>query len=353
MARDQLAGNLCQEAIDTFSIFGSKSLAAASLGIPTSTFKSRLEAAQSRGYKTSRKAIEQKTATEDELKAEITRLQAQLEVGKIHVERPPVIIKPHYSVRTDSGSKEKIRICAIGDAHDSPKIPDKSRFEWIGQHIKATKPDIVVQIGDFATMDSLNTHESNETFAGKLKPTFMQDMVSFIDALDAMDIDGPERHCTLGNHERRAFLFENQHPESYGMMQFEIEQAFQRFGWGYSPYGFIQKYGNVGFVHCAINRLGKSYGGKNAEQTISNDVLHDLVIGHSHTGRKHRAPKIGDNNHVTVLNLGCALPNGYIENYAKHALTGWTFGIYDLTIQHGSIQADSFIPMAELEERYG
>jgi hypothetical protein len=66
-----------------------------------------------------------------------------------------------------------------------------------------------------------------------------------------------------------------------------------------------------------------------------------------------RVPKIGDDNNLAVLNLGCALPDGFIESYARHSSTGWSFGIYDLTIQHGSLQSESFIPMAELGSLYG
>jgi len=40
------------------------------------------------------------------------------------------------------------KVCVIPDAHDGPNIP-KDRFRWIGKHIKKTKPNHVVQIGDF------------------------------------------------------------------------------------------------------------------------------------------------------------------------------------------------------------
>ena len=47
------------------------------------------------------------------------------------------------------------KVLVIGDTHDSPDIP-KDRFYWIGKHIKNTKPDYVVQIGDFGSFDSLS-----------------------------------------------------------------------------------------------------------------------------------------------------------------------------------------------------
>ena len=47
-----------------------------------------------------------------------------------------------------------IKVVVIGDTHDSPDIPDKSRFGWFSKHIKKFKLDYVVQIGDFISLDS-------------------------------------------------------------------------------------------------------------------------------------------------------------------------------------------------------
>lgn len=277
------------------------------------------------------------------LRTENERLKAELAKA----------VRPHFTVRQDyKASSSKIRSIWIGDAHDAPGLP-KDRFRWIGRYVKRSKPDMLGQIGDFATLDSLNTHIPNENYSGKAKPTFITDMVSFNEALSEMDLpDGLERHCTLGNHERRLYLFEERAPEAYGMMQCEMQKVFERHKWTFSPYGQITYYGGVGFVHAALNRLGKTYGGKTAEQTIANDSVHDLVIGHSHVERRIRAPKLGGNNAVQIINLGCALPEGHVEEYAHHSLTGWSYGIADITIQHGRIQSYSFVTMAELEDRY-
>ncbi len=281
----------------------------------------------------------------------VERLRSELDQTRADLAKAT---KPHFTIRQDNaGRSSKIRLVCIGDAHDSPAIPDKSRFEWIGKYINATKPDVVVQIGDFATLDSLSTHTPNETFAGKSKPTYMADMASFNEALDAMQLNEVERHCTLGNHERRLYLFEDRAPEAYGMMQCELQKIFERHKWTFSPYGQITYYGGVGFVHAALNKLGKTYGGKTAENQIANDSIHDLVIGHSHTERRHRAAKIGGTNSVQIVNVGCALPDLHIEEYAQHALTGWSYGIADMTIQHGHIQDYHFVSMASLGERYG
>lgn len=341
--------DVLQQALDLRAIHGSFEEASRVSGIPPGTLKSRVKTAARHGLmaQAAPKAVDTGAGEIIEgLRSELERLRGELKA----------VSKPHFTVRQDNaGRSSKIRIVCIGDAHDSPEIEDKSRFRWMGKYIREHKPDVVVQIGDFATLDSLNTHVPNETFQGKSKPTYMRDMESFNHALEAMDLpDGLDRHCTLGNHERRLFLFEDRAPEAYGMMQCELQKIFERHKWTFSPYGVITYFGGVGFVHAAINRMGKSIGGKNAENTVANELVHDLVFGHSHIERTTRYSKIGPNNYVISCNVGCALPHGHVEEYAAHAMSGgWSWGIMDLTIQHGHIQGRSWVSMEELGERYG
>lgn len=349
-SREQL-----QEAINLYYEHGrNKAAVARFLKEPPTTIKNRIAAALNAGLtpgeipKTDTLGLQSIIET---LRVENDRLKKEVEEAHAAIR---IATKPRFVVRNDATPQgSKIRVVCIGDAHDSPAIEDKSRFTWIAKYIKREKPDIVIQIGDFATLDSLNTHVGNETYHGKAKPSFIADMISFNKALEAMPIEGPEKHCTLGNHERRLYLFEDRAPEAYGMMQHELQSVFDRHKWTFSPYGMPYVVGGVSFVHCALNSLGKSYGGKNAEGTIANDAVGDWVIGHSHRERMHRAAKLGANNHVKIINVGCALPDGHIEDYAQHTLTGWSHGIADMTIQHGHVQDYRFVSMGHLEETYG
>lgn len=259
--------------------------------------------------------------------------------------------KPRVRVRSG-----RMKVMVIGDAHDSPGIA-KDRFAWMGKFAADERPTHIVQIGDLLTLDSLNGHIGNSTFSGRLKGTFLDDMASGNEALALFNeqLPGgytPHKHVALGNHERRLYLFEENAPETAGMMQCELESLLSRHGWAWSPFGQFHYLGGVGFVHCVLNRMGRPYGGKNAETTLCNEAMHDLVIGHSHTGRVWKAPKIGPSQHVTVVNAGCALPDGHIEEYARHSLTGWTWGVTVLEIEGGHIVGHQFVSMATLEDRY-
>jgi hypothetical protein len=46
------------------------------------------------------------------------------------------------------------------------------------------------------------------------------------------------------------------------------------------------------------------------------------------------------------------LPYGHVEDYARDALTGWTWGVYELFIRAGHIESAKFVSMLELEERH-
>ena len=75
-----------------------------------------------------------------------------------------------------------MKIIAIGDTHDAPDV-DKTRFRWFGKYIRKVKPDAVVQIGDFITLDSCTHYIPDDTYSARIeKPTFIKEMDSFDDA---------------------------------------------------------------------------------------------------------------------------------------------------------------------------
>ena len=266
--------------------------------------------------------------------------------------------KPTVRVRYVPDDLDDHFVVAIGDAHDSPRY-DKERFYWIGRHIQTVKPTDVIQIGDFFTFDSLCSHVSNDTLeAWKEKPSFKEDLASGAQALQRFE-DGlgaykmAEKHVCLGNHEDRIWSWENRNPESQDILKHELDRLLASHGWSYSLFGMPHFLGGVAFSHVPLTIMGKPMGGEQTSNSVTLKSTHDWVYGHSHRADAHRRPKIGVNNWVTAINLGCALPQNVIEPYAKLATTGWWYGIYELRISGGKIQSYAQITMAELEARYG
>ena len=249
------------------------------------------------------------------------------------------------------------KVLVIGDSHDSPKIP-KSRFLWIGKHIRKIKPQYVIQIGDFLSLDSCCWHIDNATMqARKNKGTFLEDIDSFDSALYELNKGIGKtkaiKHVTLGNHEFRLWKWEDNNPEYYNMGKNKLLKTLKKYGWTASEYGEFYFIEGVGFTHVPFNIMGREFGGVNVERNIGQNSLFDVVFGHTHKFNDIRCPKIGDSNYVRVVNVGCALPMNHVESYAKLSTTGWFWGLVDLTIYNSKIQEVRSITMDTLEFTYG
>lgn len=253
------------------------------------------------------------------------------------------------------GRAKPMTILAIGDSHDHPSAT-KDRFKWMGKHAAAMKPDRIVHIGDFASWDSVSTHEERGSVGYSKRPSFRQDLESCEEAMCAFykevsHLDIPQ-DMTAGNHEDRINRFENKTPETIGTLWVQFEEVASRYRWRIHPYGQWLIIDGVGFTHVPLNIMGKAYGGQNSENQIANHATHSIVFGHTHRASFRKVPKIGINNSIEVLNLGSSMPDGYIAKYAGTATTGWSYGIYELCIQNGHILQYRHISMQQLEDQY-
>jgi hypothetical protein len=264
-------------------------------------------------------------------------------------EKPRVRVKAYTNLTPPDGPI--YRILGIGDAHDKPGR-DKSRFTWIGRHAAETKPDKIVSIGDFLSLDSLARHPPPGSERDASRPPFFEELESGEEALALIDRECPEieKWHTHGNHEHRAWTAADNQPKLCGDMPTRVDEVFARFRWTTLGYRRPLYIGGVLFFHVPCNVMGKEYGGKHAENTINNDSIFSTVWGHDHRYRVKTMYKIPDRR-IDLLNLGTALPYGVVEDYSV-GLTGWTYGIVDITIQGGNITSNRFHSMLELAERY-
>lgn len=268
----------------------------------------------------------------------------------------PVIPSQDHVVE-DTPEGDPIRVCVIGDAHDSPHLPDKARFRWIGQFIEEHQFERVVSIGDWWTMDCFSTHTDRGTFEGLAKPTFEQDRDSFHASQRAFQegLGGfkPKKDVVLGNHELRAWRWDNLHPEAEPHGH-KVEEAFLQWGWRVTPYGEFRFIGGVGFIHAPLQPASdKPYGGKTGGQRASNDTLFDIIRGDDHRHTVSVGDKIGPVRAPSVYSAATALPAGHIEAYARKGGSAWRSGICAATIWGGHVREWSFTEMLLLRRRYG
>jgi hypothetical protein len=108
----------------------------------------------------------------------------------------------------------------------------------------------------------------------------------------------------------------------------------------------------VAFTHHPVNGAGRAFGGKTGPQRAANESTVPVVSGHTHRAQWHSAPKIGPIDVISMVEIGCALPWGVVENYAKHGLSGWYWGAVLMTVHGGAITDLNFVSMLTIRSRY-
>lgn len=273
---------------------------------------------------------------------------------------PRAVLEPaaqvaEYAIPESPGE----RVLAIGDLHQDPRHPDRlDVLTWIARYASEQRFDRIVQIGDWSTWDSVNQHDRNDTYAARFKPQISDDMKNLEASLRAFRLGlapdyKPRLSVTLGNHENRLERFENATPEAHGTFTRQRDEMFLSFGWKPRPYGEILYIQGVGFTHHPVNGAGRAFGGETGPQRAAGKSTVPLVSGHTHRRQLHDSGKIGPLEKISMVEIGCALPWGTIESYARHGVTGWWWGVCDLTVNQGEITDVGFVSMLTLKARYG
>lgn len=271
---------------------------------------------------------------------------------------PLSVVQPAITPIPQAPSGRAQRVLVIGDLHQDPRHPHRLEvLTWIARHASEHRYERIIQVGDWSSWDSVNQHDKNDTAAARFKPTIKQDLENLLQSHQAFrlgmsDDYRPKLDFLLGNHEHRLERFENANPESQGTYTLSRDETFAQFGWRTRPYGELFYVESVAFTHHPTNGAGRAYGGKTGPQRAANESTVPVVSGHTHRRQVHDSPKIGPTDVISMVEVGCALPWGEVEAYAKHGLTGWWHGVVPMTVQGGVIRDLNFISMLTLRDRY-
>lgn len=154
-----------------------------------------------------------------------------------------------------------MRILIIPDLQIKPNVPTE-HLNWIGKLITDKRPDVIVQIGDFADMPSLSSYDvGKKSFEGR---RYKDDVNSVIDAQwellgplvelqsvqrrDKKKIYSPRMVLTLGNHENRINRAVENDPKLDGVLDVNDLQ-FKQFGWEVHPFLEVVEIEGVLFSH--------------------------------------------------------------------------------------------------------
>jgi hypothetical protein len=247
---------------------------------------------------------------------------------------------------------DPVLVCVIGDAHDSPHLPNKERFYWLGRFAAEHNVDWVVSVGDWMTMDCFSSFNDRATFEGFSKPTFEQELASFHASQKEFQRGlgklKPRKLITFGNHEHRAWRYDNFHPDGISHAHM-VEEAFLQWGWRTSMYGEYRFIDGVGFTHIPFNGRGKPL----AQGQHANKAMCDTIHGDDHRATQITEHKSGPFRTPTVYSAATALPNGFIEGFANKGGGTWRSGVCLAKIWGGAVRSWCFEEMSLLEHKYG
>lgn len=248
-----------------------------------------------------------------------------------------------------SNRKGKL-ILVIPDSHAKPGISNE-RYDWMNKLIWDRRPDIVVELGDFADMESLssydkgklsgqNRHVGNDILVAQdARKRLTAGLVGKSKELRIIDKRiGPKwgelRLVALGgNHENRVDKYVNDHPELLGVLNQDVSNATEQ-GWEWHPFMEKVTIEGITFCHYFHNGMGKPLGGVMPARTLTQKLYTSNVSGHSHIWN-HYSDVTATGRRINGLVAGCYF--GHEEAYAQHSNATWD---RSATLLHNVVDGD-------------
>jgi hypothetical protein len=143
---------------------------------------------------------------------------------------------------------------------------DLSFLSWVGQYIIAKKPDVIIQIGDFADMESLSSYDKGKkSFEGRRYKKDIEAAHRGMELLLAPMLEynrqqrktrhaqyKPRMVLTLGNHEDRINRVSEFQPEYDGMIAV-TDLQYEKWGWEVIPFLDVVEIDGVYYSHYFVN----------------------------------------------------------------------------------------------------
>jgi hypothetical protein len=264
---------------------------------------------------------------------------------------------------TSSSVKEKsVTHLYIPDNQVRPGI-SLDYLDWIGQYIVRKRPDVIINAGDFADMESCSTYDKGMRSAeGKRVQHDIEAAIKGMEVLLAPlrklqvaqekageEVYRPRMVMTLGNHENRLERHVNMNPELHGFLSVDDLQ-YKEAGWEVIPFLTPIVIDGIAYCHYFQNVMtGKPLGG-NAANLLK-------VIGMSFT-QGHRQQLDISTRYLQATGqqqFGLICGAAYVHNEDYKGVQGnhhWRGIIVKHNVKDGSYDP-LFISMDWLEKEYG
>lgn len=252
-------------------------------------------------------------------------------------------------------------VVVISDQHAHPDH-NNDRADWLGQYIKETKPEVVVNIGDAADMPSLSGFDKGKaSFSGR---NYEKDIEAHLDFQERLWAPSklskkkqPFKVICHGNHENRLRK----------VLEYQPELSGDRYGVSFKNYDFASYYNeqvpyegqtpgiftidDVAFAHYFISGLmGRPIGGEHHAHSLIAKHYHSCVCGHSHTADFSIRT---DTNGKKIMGLVTGVYQDYDSSWAGRSNKLWWRGIVTLHNFEGGTFDPEFISLESLGREYG
>ena len=248
-------------------------------------------------------------------------------------------IEMTFTVEKAPEEKEKTTL-VLPDAHVAPG-QDLSRFSALGNLIVARRPDNIISMGDFATLESLSAWDQGK--AGKMEGRrYSEDCKACVSAIDLMlsplrrlqarqkkakePVYTPRLIFLEGNHEDRIGRYVACKPELAEHLDIAKDLQLEESGFtDFIPYrGFIEIEG-VLFAHAVMNAANQAVSGKTALGTIAQSVSKSVVIGHLHRFEVMNHYRHGAEDIIQIVSAGGFFE--HVDDYADGGLNAYWRGL--------------------------
>lgn len=222
----------------------------------------------------------------------------------------------------------------IPDSHANPDF-NNNRFTWLGKLIVDVKPDVVIDMGDMADMQSLCSYDKGTQKAEGRR--YIDDINSYIDANGRIFDEiraynkknkkkayKPRMVKLRGNHEHRIIRAADKDPTLFGKISYD-DLRDKQFGW--EVHEFLEPVVIDGVAYChyfTSGVLGKPIGGINPARSLLNKGSISATQGHVHTFDYAESTRF-DGQKIQGLVCGCYVD--YHADYAGQANNMWRSGI--------------------------
>ena len=259
------------------------------------------------------------------------------------------------------GQKLSKDILVIPDCHAHPDH-NNNRADWLGQYIKDTKPDIVVNMGDTFDMPSLSSFDKGKaSFHGA---SYEKDINAGLDFLDRMwspmyksKKKRPYSVFLEGNHCHRLKKVLESQPELAGDKYGVSYKNYQLTDYHHEVYLYegqtpsIYTCSGVNFAHFMVSGLmGRPIGGEHHASSLLSKTHTSCVVAHSHTvdWDVHSSPT---GKSIMGLVAGCF--QDYRSSWAGNLNNMWWSGIVRLKGVEDGVYDPEFISLNALKKVYG